>query len=129
MNEIRFVDTTLRDGHQSLWAEGMRTGMMLPVAANIDRAGFETVELVAPSFFKKCCREFREDTFERIRLMRERMPNTPLRDSQSLWRVSARPGPSVYSGWNGWRPMALMSCAVPIRPYGEPMGRDGAHRR
>jgi len=26
MSEIRFVDTTLRDGHQSLWAEQMRTG-------------------------------------------------------------------------------------------------------
>jgi oxaloacetate decarboxylase (Na+ extruding) subunit alpha len=79
MNEIRFVDTTLRDGHQSLWAESMRTGMMLPVAADIDRAGFDAVELVAPSFFKKCCREFREDAFERIRLVRARMPNTPLR--------------------------------------------------
>ncbi len=30
--EIRFVDTTIRDGHQSLWASSMTTGMMLPVA-------------------------------------------------------------------------------------------------
>ena len=29
---IKFVDTTIRDGHQSLWAENMTTGMMLPVA-------------------------------------------------------------------------------------------------
>ena len=32
MEEIRFVDTTIRDGHQSLWAERMSTGMMLPIA-------------------------------------------------------------------------------------------------
>ena len=32
MDTIRFVDTTLRDGHQSLWAENMTTGMMLPIA-------------------------------------------------------------------------------------------------
>ena len=30
MSEIHFVDTTLRDGQQSLWALGMRTGAMLP---------------------------------------------------------------------------------------------------
>ena len=30
MDTIRFVDTTIRDGHQSLWAENMTTGMMLP---------------------------------------------------------------------------------------------------
>ena len=53
MDEIRFVDTTLRDGHQSLWAEGMLTGMILPIAERMDQAGFEAIELVAPSFFKK----------------------------------------------------------------------------
>ena len=31
-NEVRFVDTTLRDGNQSLWALAMSTSMMLPVA-------------------------------------------------------------------------------------------------
>ena len=40
MDEIRFVDTTLRDGHQSLWAEGMLTGMILPIAERMDQAGF-----------------------------------------------------------------------------------------
>ena len=53
MDEIRFVDTTLRDGHQSLWAEGMRTGMILPIAERMDKAGFEAIELVAPSFFQE----------------------------------------------------------------------------
>src|SRR3990167_5997953 len=37
MSEVKFVDTTLRDGHQSLWAENMTTGMMLPVAKRVTK--------------------------------------------------------------------------------------------
>jgi oxaloacetate decarboxylase alpha subunit len=44
---IKFVDTTIRDGHQSLWAENMTTGMMLPVAEAMDRAGFDAIELIS----------------------------------------------------------------------------------
>ena len=29
-NEVRFIDTTVRDGNQSLWALNMRVGAMLP---------------------------------------------------------------------------------------------------
>ncbi len=36
MTDIHFVDTTIRDGHQSLWAENMTTGMMLPIAERMD---------------------------------------------------------------------------------------------
>ena len=79
MSEVSFVDTTLRDGQLSLWAMGMRTGMMLPVAENLDRAGFEAIEVFGTAHLKKCVRELREDPFERIRLLRERIPNTPLR--------------------------------------------------
>jgi len=45
MNEIRFVDTTLRDGQLNLWASNLRTGMMLPIAERLDRAGFEAIEI------------------------------------------------------------------------------------
>ena len=44
MQTIKFVDTTIRDGHQSLWAENMTTGMMLPIAKNLDDAGFEGID-------------------------------------------------------------------------------------
>jgi oxaloacetate decarboxylase (Na+ extruding) subunit alpha len=76
---IRFVDTTIRDGHQSLWAENMTTGMMLPVAEAMDRAGFDAIELISSSHLKKCVRELKEDPWARVKLMRERMPRTPLR--------------------------------------------------
>jgi oxaloacetate decarboxylase alpha subunit len=79
MGQVKFVDTTLRDGQASLWAENMRTGMMLAVADRIDNAGFQAVELIASSHIKKCVRELREDPFERMRRVAERITKTPLR--------------------------------------------------
>jgi oxaloacetate decarboxylase alpha subunit len=79
MNDVKFVDTTLRDGQASLWAENMRTGMMLAVAERIDAAGFQAIELIASSHIKKCVRELREDPFERMRLVAKKITKTPLR--------------------------------------------------
>ncbi len=79
MNNIRFIDTTLRDGHQSLWAENMTTGMMLPIAKRMDEAGFEAIELISGSHLKKCTRELREDPWERVRLIAKLITKTPLR--------------------------------------------------
>jgi oxaloacetate decarboxylase alpha subunit len=79
MEEIRFVDTTIRDGHQSLWAERMSTGMMLPIAKRLDEAGFLAIELLSGSHVKKAVRELREDPWERIRRVAQLAPNTPLR--------------------------------------------------
>ena len=76
---IRFVDTTIRDGHQSLWAENMTTGMMLPVAEAMDRAGFDAIELISSSHLKKCVRELKEDPWARVKLISERITRTPLR--------------------------------------------------
>ena len=76
---IRFVDTTIRDGHQSLWAENMTTGMMLPVAEAMDRAGFDAIELISSSHLKKCVRELKEDPWARVKLVSQRIRNTPLR--------------------------------------------------
>lgn len=76
---VTFVDTTVRDGQQCLWALAMRTGMMLPIADAIDAAGFQAVEIMSAAQFKKCVRDLKEDPWERIRLMSARMPNTPLR--------------------------------------------------
>ena len=79
MSEIKFVDTTLRDGQASLWAENMRTGMMLAVAERLDDAGFQAIEIIASSHIKKCVRELRENPFERMRLLAQKMRKTPLR--------------------------------------------------
>jgi oxaloacetate decarboxylase alpha subunit len=79
MDGIKFVDTTIRDGHQSLWAENMTTGMMLPVAEAMDRAGFDAIELISSSHLKKCVRELKEDPWARVKLMSQRITRTPLR--------------------------------------------------
>jgi oxaloacetate decarboxylase (Na+ extruding) subunit alpha len=78
MTEIRFADTTIRDGHLSLWAQNMRTGMMLAIARDLDRAGFTSIECMY-THPKKAVRELKEDPWERIRLLRERITETPLR--------------------------------------------------
>jgi oxaloacetate decarboxylase (Na+ extruding) subunit alpha len=79
MDDIHFVDTTIRDGHASLWAERMTTGMMLPIAERLDNAGFEAIELIAGSHIKKSVCELREDPWERIKLVSQRIRKTPLR--------------------------------------------------
>ena len=79
MTEVCFVDTTLRDGQQSLWAYNMRTGMMVPVAEQLDQAGFEAIELGGPVEMPKCVKELREDPWERYRLIIPKFKKTPLR--------------------------------------------------
>ena len=79
MNEIRFIDTTLRDGSQSLWALGMRTGMMLPIAEQMDQAGFESMEFFVTVMFKKFVREHGENPWEWLRLGTKRFTKTRLR--------------------------------------------------
>jgi len=78
VKEIKFFDTTFRDGHASLWAEGMTTPMMLATAREMDQIGFVGMDFIATSHFLKCVRELREDPWERIRLITERIKNTPL---------------------------------------------------
>lgn len=79
VSEIRFVDTTIRDGSQSLWAIGMRTNAILPIAQRLDDAGFDAVEIMATSFEKKMIRDLQEDPWERIAEVRKRITRTPLR--------------------------------------------------
>ncbi|PZC45648.1 MAG: oxaloacetate decarboxylase, alpha subunit [Chloroflexi bacterium] len=78
MPEIRFSDTTIRDGPNSLWAQNSRTGMLTPMVENIDNAGFESIEIDGnPS--KKIVRELQEDPWERIREIAKLAKKTPLR--------------------------------------------------
>src|SRR6516165_727172 len=101
MSKVSFVDVTLRDGHQSLWAERMTTGMMLPVAERLDRAGFDALEIFSPSHVGKCVVELREDPFARIRLLAERIRNTPLRLNAGGLNLFGVDQPAMYQlFWN-----------------------------
>jgi len=77
--EIKIVDTTLRDGHQSLWATRMRTDHIVSMAEDFDRGGFEQVDLVAPIQFDVAVRYLKEDPWERVRLAHQHAPNTRFR--------------------------------------------------
>ena len=69
MDQVQFIDTTLRDGQQSMWASGMRTAMMLPALPDIDRAGFEAIEFFVPTIqLKKLLREFRDNPWHWLKL-------------------------------------------------------------
>jgi oxaloacetate decarboxylase alpha subunit len=96
MDTIYFVDTTIRDGHQSLWAENMTTGMMLPIAKNLNRAGYEGIELISGSHLKKCVRELKEDPWERVRLVSKEITETPLRVIAGRVHTFEYNPPSMY---------------------------------
>jgi len=76
MSRIGIIDTTLRDGHQCLWATRMTTAMMAPVLDRMDRIGFEALELYGAVQFDSCVRFLREDPWARMRLFKERIRRT-----------------------------------------------------
>jgi oxaloacetate decarboxylase alpha subunit len=75
---ITIVDQTLRDAHQSLWATRMTTAHMLPIAELMDRIGFQRIEVIAAIQFDVCVRFLKENPWERVRLMRQRIRKTAL---------------------------------------------------
>lgn len=56
----------------------MTTAHMLPVAEIMDRIGFQRIEAIAAIQFDVCVRFLKEDPWQRVRLLRERIKRTPL---------------------------------------------------
>ncbi|MPZ63531.1 MAG: biotin carboxyl carrier protein [Propionibacteriales bacterium] len=80
MTAIGIVDTTLRDGHQSLWAIKMTTAHMLPAMPDLDTAGFDGMEFTVPqTTFPRALKELHEDPWDWIRLGTQLARNTDLR--------------------------------------------------
>ncbi len=79
MSEIRFIDTTLRDGHLSLWALRMRIGHMLGAARQMDRCGFESMEFFGFASIIKQVRELKENPWDWVRLGVKEFSRTRLR--------------------------------------------------
>ncbi|NNN19768.1 MAG: carboxyltransferase [Acidimicrobiaceae bacterium] len=79
-NTVKLVDTTLRDGSQSLWALRMRAGMMLPAMPDLDSAGFEAIEfMVTAPQFSRSVRDLKEDPWVWLREGAALAKNTALR--------------------------------------------------
>ena len=82
-NKLGITDVVLRDGHQSLLATRMRIDDILPVAEKLDKIGYWSAETWGGATFDSCIRYLGEDPWERIRKIKEVMPNTP---QQMLFR-------------------------------------------
>jgi pyruvate carboxylase subunit B len=74
---VKITDTTLRDGHQSALATRMRTEDMVPIAEEMDKVGFHSVEVWGGATFDVAHRFLGEDPWERVRTLKRLMPKTP----------------------------------------------------
>ncbi|MFT0212945.1 sodium-extruding oxaloacetate decarboxylase subunit alpha [Pseudomonas sp. F1_0610] len=74
---LNITDVVLRDAHQSILATRVRLEDMLPIAAKLDQVGFWSVETWGGATFDSCIRYLGEDPWERIRALKQAMPNTP----------------------------------------------------
>jgi len=75
---IEITELILRDAHQSLMATRMAMEDMVPACADLDQAGFWSVECWGGATFDACIRFLNEDPWERLRTFRKLMPNTRL---------------------------------------------------
>jgi pyruvate carboxylase subunit B len=77
-DKVLITDLTLRDGHQSLIATRMRTDDMVPILGRMDSAGFWSLEAWGGATYDACLRFLKEDPWERLRKLKEGLPNTPI---------------------------------------------------
>jgi len=56
----------------------MRTRDMLPIAELLDQVGFFSLEVWGGATFDSCIRYLNEDPWERLRALKQAMPNTPM---------------------------------------------------
>ncbi|EIJ0934957.1 sodium-extruding oxaloacetate decarboxylase subunit alpha [Vibrio cholerae] len=75
---LAITDVVLRDAHQSLFATRMRIEDMLPIAAELDKIGYWSLETWGGATFDACIRFLGEDPWERLRALKKVMPNTPM---------------------------------------------------
>lgn len=80
---VKFVETALRDGHQSLLATRLTTDEILKVVPALDKAGYYALEVWGGATFDACLRFLNEDPWDRLRKIRALAKNTKL---QMLFR-------------------------------------------
>ncbi len=73
---LGITELVLRDAHQSLLATRLRIEDMLPICGKLDQVGYWSVESWGGATFDACIRYLGEDPWERLRLLKQAMPNT-----------------------------------------------------
>ncbi len=76
-NPVKVQDLTFRDGHQSLFATRGRTEDFIPIAEDMDKVGFYSMEVWGGATFDTMHRFLAEDPWERIRTLKKYIKNTP----------------------------------------------------
>ena len=74
---LKILDTTLRDGHQSLLATRMKTEDMIPLAERLDECGYWACEVWGGATFDTMHRFLKEDPWERPRTLKKYIKKTP----------------------------------------------------
>ncbi len=80
---VRIVETSVRDGHQSLFATRMTTKEVVDLCKIYDDAGYYAIEVWGGATFDSCMRFLNEDPWVRLREVRKVCKNTKL---QMLFR-------------------------------------------
>ena len=80
---VKIVETSVRDGHQSLFATRMTTEEVVKLCKIYDDAGFHAIEVWGGATFDACMRFLNEDPWERLRAVRAVCKKTKL---QMLFR-------------------------------------------
>jgi len=93
LNRLKITDTSLRDGHQSLWATRMGLEDMLPILDKLDNVGYHSLEVWGGATFDVALRFLNEDPWERLDFIRRNITKTRL---QMLLRGQSLVGYSHY---------------------------------
>ncbi|MDQ7016951.1 MAG: sodium-extruding oxaloacetate decarboxylase subunit alpha [Gammaproteobacteria bacterium] len=76
MPAVKITETVLRDAHQSLLATRMRLADMLPICQKLDQVGYWSLECWGGATYDACLRFLKEDPWQRLRQLREALPNS-----------------------------------------------------
>ena len=80
---VKIVETSVRDGHQSLFATRMTTEEVVRLCSIYDKVGYHAIEVWGGATFDAAMRFLNEDPWERLRQVRTVCKNTKL---QMLFR-------------------------------------------
>jgi len=86
---VQIHEMIFRDAHQSILATRMRTEDMLPITEKLDQVGFFSLEVWGGATFDACLRFLAEDPWERIKTLKEHMPNTPMQMLERAMNIVA----------------------------------------
>ncbi|MCX8181916.1 MAG: pyruvate carboxylase subunit B [Candidatus Methanomethyliaceae archaeon] len=73
---LKVIDTTIRDGQQSLFATRVKIEDILPILDKMDEAGFYGLEAWGGATFDSCIRYLNEDPWDRLRSIKRSLKKT-----------------------------------------------------